>query len=160
MASTSATSPFATLSATTKEPAVANNSSYNNKPASTSAFASSSLSAFAGSDNSPFGSLAAGSSTGFSAFSSAFPATGKPGGLTSFASPNVTSSFGDSKAKTQSLGVKSKALGAAQSDNEDSDNEQEEENNGNDTFVAEKTDERFVAQPGMYPTLQVSFGIE
>ncbi|KAJ6012075.1 hypothetical protein N7522_002430 [Penicillium canescens] len=157
MASASATSPFTNLSATAKEPAPANSPSNTKKAASTSAFASSSLSAFAGSDDSPFGNLAAGTSTsvfgkpanstGFSAFSSSFPATAKSGGLTSFASPNVTSSFGDSKAKAQPLGAKSQALGAAQSDNEDSDNEQEDEGNGNDTFVAEKTDKRFVEQP-------------
>ncbi|KAJ5320078.1 hypothetical protein N7508_000361 [Penicillium antarcticum] len=157
MASTSATSPFTTLSANAKEPAVTPNPSNNNNPASTSAFASSSLSAFAGSDDSPFGNLAAGTSTsvfgkpanstGFSTFSSAFPATGKSGGLTSFASPKVTSSFGDSKAKAQPLGAKAQAFGAVQSDNEDSENEQDDEGNGNDTFVAEKTDERFVEQP-------------
>ncbi|KAJ5747502.1 uncharacterized protein N7511_009198 [Penicillium nucicola] len=147
MTSASAASPFTTSSATAKQSAIPPNASHSMKPASTSAFASSSLSAFAGSDDSPFGNLTAGTSvfgnpttsTGFSAFTSAFPATARPSALTSFASPNVTSSFG-----TKGM---SQPLGAAQSDNEDSENEQDNEGNGNDAFEAEKTDERFVEQP-------------
>ncbi|KAJ5571121.1 hypothetical protein N7535_004781 [Penicillium sp. DV-2018c] len=58
--------------------------------------------------------------------------SGTAGKLSSFASPNAPASFGDSK---------DKVLGATQSEKEESDNEAGEETN--DTFVAEKTDERF-----------------
>ncbi|KAJ5501183.1 hypothetical protein N7453_006000 [Penicillium expansum] len=123
--------------------------------------------ATSGASTSGFGALG----SGFSAFGSAFPApsgkltsfaspnapsafsgtagkltsfasanlptsfSGTTGKLTSFASPNAPVSFGESSDKT---------LGAKQSDNEDSDNEPVGE--PDDTFVAEKTDERFHAQ--------------
>ncbi|KGO41473.1 hypothetical protein PEX2_019120 [Penicillium expansum] len=130
--------------------------------------------ATSGASTSGFGALG----SGFSAFGSAFPApsgkltsfaspnapsafsgtagkltsfasvnlptsfSGTTGKLTSFASPNAPVSFGESSDKT---------LGAKQSDNEDSDNEPVGE--PDDTFVAEKTDERFHAQTGMDPFL-------
>ncbi|KAJ5607928.1 hypothetical protein N7537_004547 [Penicillium hordei] len=130
--------------------------------------------ATSGASTTGFGALG----SGFSAFGSAFPATsgkltsfaspnaptafsgtagkltsfasanaptsfsGTAGKLTSFASPNVPVSFGESSDKT---------LGAKQSDNEESDNEPVGE--PDDTFVAEKTDERFHAQTGMDPFL-------
>ncbi|KAJ5447165.1 hypothetical protein N7445_001986 [Penicillium cf. griseofulvum] len=86
---------------------------------------------------------ATGKLTSFASANSPASFSGTAGKLTSFASPNAPVSFGDSSDKT---------LGAKQSDNEDSDNEAAGE--ANDTFVAEKTDERFHQQTGMDPSLQ------
>ena len=127
-----------------------------------------------GAPSSGFGSLG----SGFSAFGSAFPtSTGKltsfaspnapsafsgtAGKLTSFASPNAPATFSGTAGKLTSFASPNapvslaessdKTLGAKQSDNEESDNEPVGE--PDDTFVAEKTDERFHAQTGMDPAL-------
>lgn len=141
------------------------------QPASTSAFASSSLAAFAGSEKSPFGALGAStpsvfksSGTTTSAFASAsasgasgfgslgkgfagvgggFSAPGKTGGLSSFASPNAPASFGETK---------SKPLGAEEAQDEDDDNDDDEDDEENSTFEAEKTDARFFEQTSMCPS--------
>jgi Ran-binding protein 3 len=86
---------------------------------------------------------ATGKLTSFASANAPASFSGTAGKLTSFASPNAPVSFGDSSDKT---------LGAKQSDNEESDNEAAGE--ANDTFVAEKTDERFHQQTGMDPSLQ------
>ncbi|KAJ6179613.1 hypothetical protein N7519_010074 [Penicillium mononematosum] len=118
------------------------------------------------SDASPFATKGAptsgfgGLGSGFSAFGSAFPAPS--GKLTSFASPNAPAAFsGTAAGKLTSFASPNapvslaessdKTLGAKQSDNEESDNEPVGE--PDDTFVAEKTDERFHAQTGMDPAL-------
>ncbi|KAJ5081689.1 hypothetical protein NUU61_009953 [Penicillium alfredii] len=155
----SAASPFASLGAA-KTKTTANEPSDADKTTSTSAFASSGLAAFAGSEKSPFGTLgastpsvfksasstpsafasASGSSgfsalgTGFAGVGGGFSGTARPGGLTSFASPNSPATFGESKAKP---------FGAEESEGEESDNNDDEEA---DTFEAEKTDERFFEQ--------------
>jgi lipoprotein-anchoring transpeptidase ErfK/SrfK len=106
----------------------------------TSAFNSTSAAspfALGGASTSAFGALGSGSPFG-SAFAS------KPGKVTSFASPDAPASFGDANSK-------SKVLGATKSDNEESDAESEAE--PNDTFVAEKTDERFHEKTGMDPRI-------
>ncbi|OQE28145.1 hypothetical protein PENFLA_c005G06324 [Penicillium flavigenum] len=127
-----------------------------------------------GAPTSGFGGLG----SGFSAFGSAFPApsgkltsfaspnapaafSGTAGKLTSFASPNAPATFSGTAGKLTSFASPNapvslaessdKTLGAKQSDNEESDNEPVGE--PDDTFVAEKTDERFHAQTGMDPAL-------
>ncbi|KAJ6169222.1 hypothetical protein N7497_002065 [Penicillium chrysogenum] len=67
--------------------------------------------------------------------------SGSAGKLTSFASPNAPVSLAESSNKT---------LGAEQDDEEDEDGPVGEPD---DTFVAEKTDERFHTQTGMDPAL-------
>ncbi|KAJ5143777.1 uncharacterized protein N7515_002564 [Penicillium bovifimosum] len=90
---------------------------------------------------SPFGaSSASTNSFGAPGFGSAFSGT-SAGKLSSFASPNAPALFGDTKDKT---------LGATQPDDE-SDKEADDETN--DTFVAEKTDERFHEKTGRSPSL-------
>ncbi|KAJ5542361.1 hypothetical protein N7461_008364 [Penicillium sp. DV-2018c] len=99
---------------------------------------------------SPFG--ASGASTGgFGASGFGSPLSGIPGKLSSFASPNSPAGFSGTAGKLSSFASpnapasfgdsKDKVLGATQSEKEESDNEAGEETN--DTFVAEKTDERF-----------------
>ncbi|KAJ5805060.1 hypothetical protein N7474_010947, partial [Penicillium riverlandense] len=154
----SSTSPFAALGSakpktTTEE-----------QPASTSAFASSSLAGFASSAQSPFGSLGASSSSvfkptdstpkgglaspsktsgfgglgsGFSGVGGGFGAAAKPGGLTSFASPNAPTTFGESKAK---------AFGAEESEDDETGNDEDEDEPTAGAFEEEKTDERFFQQ--------------
>ncbi|KAJ5705200.1 hypothetical protein N7536_000889 [Penicillium majusculum] len=127
------------------------------------------------SDASPFATSGASATgfgalgSGFSAFGSAFPATsgkltsfaspnaptafsGTAGKLTSFASANAPTSFSGTAGKLTSFASPNspvgfdKTLGADQSDNEECDNgEVGEPDDG--TFVAEKTDRRFHAQP-------------
>lgn len=130
------------------------------------------------SDASPFATSGASTTgfgavgSGFSAFGSAFPATS--GKLTSFASPNAPTafsgtagkltSFASANAPTSFSGTAGKLtsfaspnapvsfdVGADQSDNEEIDDGTVGEPDG--TFVAEKTDRRFHAQPGMDPSL-------
>lgn len=84
----------------------------------------------------------AGKLTSFASANAPSSFSGPAGKLTSFASPNAPVSFGESSDKT---------LGAKQSDNEDSDDEPVGE--PDNTFVAEKTDERFHAQTGMDPLM-------
>ncbi|KAJ5974186.1 hypothetical protein N7481_011396 [Penicillium waksmanii] len=136
-----AKSPFSTESPATTE----------DKPASSSAFAGSALGGFAGAEKSPFGTLGSSTSSVFksaSPFTAAPSATGfggigggfgsaAPAGKTSFASPNVSSTFGETKA--------AKPLGDEESENEEEEGEGEggEETN---TFEAAKTDERFFEQ--------------
>ncbi|KAJ5112492.1 hypothetical protein N7532_000537 [Penicillium argentinense] len=150
-ANASVDSPFAKL-ATAKPPAPTEAPAATDKPASSSAFAGSTLGSFAGSDKSPFGVLGASTSSVFKS-ASPFGSTGTAGtsalggfggigggfgsastGLTSFASPNVSSTFGETKPKP---------LGAEDSENEE---EEEDDDEENDTFEAAKTDERFYAQ--------------
>ncbi|KAJ5963829.1 uncharacterized protein N7479_003705 [Penicillium vulpinum] len=127
-----------------------------------------------GASTTGFGALG----SGFSAFGSAFPGTsgkltsfaspnapgafsGTAGKLTSFASANAPTSFAGTTGKLTSFASPNapvsfgepsdKTLGAKQSDDEESDNEVAGERD--DTFVAEKTDERFHEQPGMDPSL-------
>lgn len=124
------------------------------------------------SDASPFATSGASTTgfgavgSGFSAFGSAFPATS--GKLTSFASPNAPTafsgtagkltSFASANAPTSFSGTAGKltsfaspnapvsfGVGADQSDNEEIDDGTVGEPDG--TFVAEKTDRRFHAQP-------------
>ncbi|KAJ5870399.1 hypothetical protein N7455_005340 [Penicillium solitum] len=121
--------------------------------------------ATSGASTTGFGALG----SGFSAFGSAFPATsgkltsfaspnaptafsGTAGKLTSFASANAPTSFSGTAGKLTSFASPNspvgfdKTLGADQSDNEECDNgEVGEPDDG--TFVAEKTDRRFHAQP-------------
>jgi Ran-binding protein 3 len=109
---------------------------------------------------SPFGTSSA-STGGFGApgFGSAF--AGTSGKLTSFASPNAPTSFSGTAVKLSSFASpnapasfgdsKDKILGATQPDNEESDKEADGETN--DTFVAEKTDERFHEKTGRSPSL-------
>ncbi|KAJ5172662.1 hypothetical protein N7492_005255 [Penicillium capsulatum] len=147
-ANTSATSPFASLGKTANA-------------SSTSAFAASSLAAFAGSEKSPFGTLGAATNSsvfkpttsgtssfgpsagtsGFGALGSGFAGVGggfasasKPGGLTSFASSNAPTTS------------QAKPLGADESEGEESETGDEE----NATFEAEKTDDRFFEQTSTY----------
>ncbi|KAJ5258751.1 hypothetical protein N7524_010307 [Penicillium chrysogenum] len=93
------------------------------------------------SDASPFATKSStpsgfsGLGSGFSAFGSSFP---RP---LCFASPNAPVSLAESSNKT---------LGAEQDDEEDEDGPVGEPD---DTFVAEKTDERFHTQTGMDPAL-------
>ncbi|KAJ5634959.1 uncharacterized protein N7484_008272 [Penicillium longicatenatum] len=149
-----AASPFASLNN------IKDSTKDSQKPASASAFASSSLAAFAGSESSPFGTLAgstpsvfksAASSTnsftgpsgassfgalgnGFTGVGGGFGAAAQAGGLTSFASNNATVTLGETKAKP---------LGAEDSDGDESGSNDEDTTN---TFEASKTDERFYAQ--------------
>ncbi|KAJ5666902.1 hypothetical protein N7462_011311 [Penicillium macrosclerotiorum] len=152
--SASTNSPFASLGGSK-----AQENSTNEKPASSSAFASSTLGSFAGSENSPFSALGSSTSsvfksgTGTSVFGSAsgatgfgalgsgfagvgggFGAPGKSAGLTNFASPNAPATFGESKPK---------AIGAEESEEEEESDEEGEETS---TFEADKTDERFYEQ--------------
>ncbi|OQD75451.1 hypothetical protein PENDEC_c007G02870 [Penicillium decumbens] len=136
-----------------------------------SAFAKSSLAAFAGSDKSPFGSIGASSpsvfkpadsglssfasasgSSGFGALGSGFSGVGggfsaaaKTGGLTSFASPSIPAAFGETKPATLDE-FKPTTLGAEESKDKDESDKEEAENEDNSTFEAEKTDERFYEQ--------------
>ncbi|CAG7967437.1 unnamed protein product [Penicillium olsonii] len=135
-------SPFALNS-------TASSSSFAAKPAApvpssfaNSAFGSASTaSPFTMSGSSSFGFGGLGSGTSFSSQSPfGNQLGGAPGKITSFASPNLPSSFGDSK---------NKEFGAPKADKDESDNESEGEQN--DTFVAEKTDERFHEKTGMTP---------
>lgn len=138
------------------------------KPASTSAFASSSLAAFAGSEKSPFGALGASTPSvfkssdtptsgfastssgsgfgaigkGFAGVGGGFSAPGKTGGLSSFASPNAPATFGESKFKP---------LGAEETQDEEEDKDDDEDDEENSTFEAEKTDERFFEQTSTCP---------
>ncbi|KAJ5176037.1 uncharacterized protein N7482_001914 [Penicillium canariense] len=155
-----AQSAFANMAAASPFASLGGSSSTTEKPTSTSAFASSALSSFAGSESSPFGTLGAitpsvfkssgssktgfGSSgpsgfgsltSGFAGVGGGFAAAGKSGGLTNFASPNAPATFGGES--------KSKAIGAEESDDEGSDSDGGEENS---TFEADKTDERFYEQ--------------
>ncbi|KAK5806541.1 hypothetical protein VI817_000799 [Penicillium citrinum] len=144
-ASAAADSPFAKL-AGVKPPSSTETPGTTDKPASSSAFAGSALGGFAGSEKSPFGTLGASTSSVFksaSPFAAAPSTTGFGGigggfasaaGKTSFASPNVSSTFGETK---------SKPLGAEESENEEEEGEGEDETN---TFEAAKTDERFFEQ--------------
>ncbi|CEJ59182.1 hypothetical protein PMG11_07815 [Penicillium brasilianum] len=152
-ANAAASSPFASLGGSTS-------TSTAEKPASTSAFASSALSSFAGSDNSPFGSLGSSKSSvfksgsgmsgfgssstsgfgslksGFAGVSGGFAAAAKSGGLTNFASPNAPVTLGGESKP-------SKPIGADESGDEGSDSESGEETTA---FEADKTDERFYEQ--------------
>lgn len=116
------------------------------------------------SDASPFATKSStpsgfsGLGSGFSAFGSSFPAPS--GKLTSFASPNAPAAFSGSAGKLTSFASpnapvslaesSNKTLGAEQDDEEDEDGPVGEPD---DTFVAEKTDERFHTQTGMDPAL-------
>ncbi|KAF7716642.1 Uncharacterized protein PECH_008210 [Penicillium ucsense] len=153
-------SPFASLCSS--KPATTTTSSASEQPASKSAFASSALGSFAGSETSPFGSFGSSkpsvfqSSTGTSAFGSTsksgfgslknvfagvgggFAAAAKTGGLSNFASPDAAATLGgDTKSSA------SKPIGADDSEGDGSDNEEGE---GTNTFGADKTDERFYEQ--------------
>lgn len=86
------------------------------------------------SGSSGFGALGG----GFSGVGGGFTATGKSGGLTSFASPDAPATFGESKAQT---------LGAEEPEEDDENDENDEEDTT--TFEAEKTDERFYEQISM-----------
>ncbi|KAJ5305329.1 uncharacterized protein N7443_004989 [Penicillium atrosanguineum] len=140
-----------------------------------SAFATSSLAAFAGSDKSPFGSI--GTSTpsvfkpadsgmtsfaspsggsgfgsfggGFSGVGGGFSAAAKTSGLTSFASPSAPATFGETK--PSALGEsKASTLGAEDSKDQDEESDKDDgEEEDNSTFEAEKTDERFYEQTSM-----------
>ncbi|KAJ5353133.1 hypothetical protein N7452_002107 [Penicillium brevicompactum] len=129
--SSSTASPFGS-SKPASTPSSFENSAFNSTSAA-SPFATGGTSSFGG-----FGGLKSGSSFAASPFAN--PLGGKTGKVTSFASPDVPTPLGDSK---------SKQLGATTAENEDSENESEAE--PNDTFVAEKTDERFHAKTGMTP---------
>ncbi|KAJ6108567.1 nucleoporin NUP56 [Penicillium sp. IBT 18751x] len=137
-----------------------------------SAFATSSLAAFAGSDKSPFGSIGASTPSvfkpadsglssfaspsggsgfgsfggGFSGVGGGFSAAAKTGGLTSFASPSAPATFGETK--PSALGEsKASTLGAEDSKVEDSESDKDDaEEEDKSTFEAEKTDERFYEQ--------------
>ncbi|KAJ5215758.1 uncharacterized protein N7498_002165 [Penicillium cinerascens] len=137
-----------------------------------SAFATSTLAAFAGSDKSPFGSIGASTPSvfkpadsnkssfpsasggsgfgtfgnGFSGVGGGFGAAAKTGGLTSFASPSAPTTFGETKPAT--LGeAKSTTLGAEESKDKDEESDKDDgEDEDNSTFEAEKTDERFYEQ--------------
>ncbi|KAF3388787.1 Ran-specific GTPase-activating protein 2 [Penicillium rolfsii] len=152
-ATAAASSPFATLGGSSSN-------STNEKPASTSAFASSALGSFAGSEKSPFGSFGASkpsvfsSSSGMSGFGASstsgfgslksgfagvgggFAAAAKSGGLSNFASPNAPATLGGEPKPA-------KPIGADESGDEGSDNDEGEETS---TFEADKTDERFYEQ--------------
>lgn len=118
------------------------------------------MAAFAGSEKSPFGTLGATSNssvfkpttsgttsfkstagpTGFGAMGSGFSGVGggfaaaaTPSGLTSFAAPNASTTF------------QAKPIGVEESEAEESNGDEE-----NDTFEAEKTDDRFFEQTSMY----------
>lgn len=145
-ASAAADSPFAKLAGAKSPLSTEASTTENTTPGS--AFAGSALGGFAGTEKSPFGTLGASTSSVFKSASpfSAAPSSTGFGGIgggfgsaaatakTSFASPNVTSTFGETKAKP---------LGAEESENDEDENEGEEETN---TFEAAKTDERFFEQ--------------
>ncbi|KAJ5896402.1 uncharacterized protein N7473_005801 [Penicillium subrubescens] len=152
-ATAAASSPFAMLGGSSS-------TSTTEKPASTSAFASSALSSFAGSEKSPFGSFGSskpsvfksgsgmsgfGSSStsgfgslksGFAGVGGGFAAAGKSGGLTNFASPNAPATLGGEPKPA-------KPIRADESGDEGSDNDEGEETSA---FEADKTDERFYEQ--------------
>ncbi|KAF7168337.1 hypothetical protein CNMCM5623_001345 [Aspergillus felis] len=161
-ANTSAVSPFGSLGASKpkeKEP------TKSAPVTSTSAFASSSLAAFAGSEQSPFGSLgastpsvfkspaasesekpaatgfAAGASTsGFAALGSGF--SGFSGGFGAAAKSGGLTSFASPTApSTFGSSTKDKPFGAADADEEEE--EEDEAETGPKEFEAEKPDERF-----------------
>ncbi|KKK26484.1 hypothetical protein ARAM_000273 [Aspergillus rambellii] len=158
-ANVSSVSPFGSLGASaSKGPSDA-------KPVtSASAFASSSLAAFAGSEKSPFGALASSTpsvfkspptstpsetqkpmasgfaalGSGFSSFSGGFGAAGSGGGLTSFASPNAPSALGSSRPK---------AFGAGDEGSDEDEKREDDEESGPAEFAEEKADERFFERP-------------
>jgi Ran-binding protein 3 len=137
-----------------------------------SAFATSSLAAFAGSDKSPFGSIGASTPSvfkpadsglssfaspsagsgfgsfggGFSGVGGGFSAAAKTGGLTSFASPSAPATFGETK--PTALGEsKPSTLGAEDAKDKDDESDKDDgEEEDNSTFEAEKTDKRFYEQ--------------
>ncbi|MBZ6422089.1 MAG: hypothetical protein LBE43_00180 [Staphylococcus aureus] len=131
---------------------------------------------FATKSSTPSGFSGLGS--GFSAFGSSFPApsgkltsfaspnapaafSGSAGKLTSFASPNAPAAFSGSAGKLTSFASPNAPVSLAESSNktlraEQSDDEEDEDGpvgEPDDTFVAEKTDERFHTQTGMDPAL-------
>ncbi|RHZ44960.1 Ran-binding domain-containing protein [Aspergillus thermomutatus] len=165
-ANTSAVSPFGSLGASKSKEEEPTKSA---PVTSTSAFASSSLAAFAGSEQSPFGSLgastpsvfkspatsetekpaatgfaAAASTSGFATLGSGF--SGFSGGFGAAAKSGGLTSFA-SPAAPSAFGssTKDKPFGAADADEEEEEEEDEAET-GPKEFEAEKPDERFFEQ--------------
>ncbi|KAL4807111.1 hypothetical protein BDV18DRAFT_112802 [Aspergillus unguis] len=169
-ANTSSMSPFGATGSSTKQPAA------DAKPAATtssSAFASSSLAAFAGSEQSPFGSLGASTPSVFKSSAESTPAetekpaaTGfaaaaKPSGFAALSSGSGFSGFGGgfgAAAASSGGGLTSFAapggsalLGStsakpfgAEADSDDEEEKKEDEaESGPAEFEADKTDERF-----------------
>ncbi|KAK1148618.1 hypothetical protein N8T08_008503 [Aspergillus melleus] len=166
-ANTSTVSPFGSLGASSakkeEEP----------KPAATtssSAFASSTLAAFSGSEQSPFGSLgsstpsvfkssetaaskpaatgfaAAAGSSGFSALGSGFSGFGGGFGATK-PKAGLTSFASPSVPTALSGSSKDKPFGAPADDEEEEDNKEEKVDSGPGEFEQDKTDERFFERP-------------
>ncbi|KAJ5890282.1 hypothetical protein N7504_011092 [Penicillium tannophilum] len=165
-----AASPFASLNK------IQDSTTDSQKPSSASAFASSSLAAFAGSESSPFGALGgstqsvfktAASGTGSFATPSVFKSVAS--GANSFAAPSGTSSFGALGSGFTGVGggfgaaAKAGGLTSFASNNapvtlgehkakplgaEDSEGDESDSNDedNTNTFEASKTDERFYAQ--------------
>lgn len=89
------------------------------------------------------GSIFGGLGGGFAGVGGGFTAAGKSGGLTSFASPGVPATFGETKPKP---------LGAEEPQDDEDDNDEDEDEDNTNAFEAEKTDERFFKQTSMYST--------
>ncbi|KAL4917302.1 hypothetical protein BDW62DRAFT_184164 [Aspergillus aurantiobrunneus] len=166
-ANTSSVSPFGAIgSSTSKQPAE------EAKPAtSSSAFASSTLAAFAGSEQSPFGSLgastpsvfkssaestpaetdkpaatgfaAAAKPSGFAALGSGF--SGFSGGFGAAGSSGGLTSFAAPGGPSVLGGASSKPFGA-EADSDEEDEKEDEADSGPGEFEADKTDERFYAR--------------
>ncbi|KAI9368365.1 hypothetical protein BJX61DRAFT_222207 [Aspergillus egyptiacus] len=165
-ANTSSVSPFGAIGASTST------ATEESKPTtSSSAFASSSLAAFAGSEQSPFGSLgvstpsvfksstestpaetekpaatgfaAAAKPSGFAALGSGFSAFS--GGFGAASSGGGLTSFALATAPSALGSTSSKAFGAAESDEEDE--KEDEDDSGPAEFEQDKTDERFYERP-------------
>ncbi|KAL5339562.1 hypothetical protein BJX70DRAFT_363236 [Aspergillus crustosus] len=162
-ANTSSVSPFGSFGAATSKSSL----DEAKPPTSSSAFATSSLSAFSGSEKSPFGSLGGSTSSVFKSSESApaqteqpaatgFTAASKPSGFASLGSgfSGFSGGFGGASsgggltsfAAPSAAGIlgstSTKPFGAEEESEEDEDKEDDGEN-GPAEFAEDKTDERF-----------------
>ncbi|KAJ5938522.1 hypothetical protein N7466_001656 [Penicillium verhagenii] len=162
-------SPFASLSK------IQDSTKDNKTPASTSAFASSSLAAFAGSESSPFGALGGSNTSVFNPGASGTSSFSTPSvfrsasGTNSFAAPSETSAFralgsgftgvgGGFGTAAKAGGLTSFASASAPvplgeskakplgAEDSDADEADTNEDDNTNTFEASKTDERFYVQ--------------
>ncbi|KAJ5637006.1 hypothetical protein N7490_006885 [Penicillium lividum] len=169
-----AASPFASLNK------IQDSTRDSPKPASASAFASSSLAAFAGSESSPFGALGGSThsvftpASGTSSFATPSLFSSAASGTNSFAAPSGTSGFGVLGSGFTGVGggfgaaAKAGGLASFASSNapatlgetkakplgaNDSDADESDANDEENThtFEASKTDERFYAQDSRFP---------
>ncbi|KAL2834418.1 hypothetical protein BDW59DRAFT_168677 [Aspergillus cavernicola] len=165
-ANTSSVSPFGAIGTSTSKPSEAAK-----QATSSSAFASSSLSAFAGSETSPFGSLGSSTPSVFKPSADATPVEPEQPAATGFAASNPSgfaalgsgfsgfskgfgtassgglASFASATASSALGSTSSKAFGAAEDDSEDDDDKEDEGESGPAEFAEDKTDERFFERP-------------